>query len=101
MENQKPTLRPEDEESLKRNFSYHAPNKATIELHEETREKYRLLAEYLYGTVGVDNKEMLLAMVRLEESLMWANAGIARGGYDIHKLYEDKKEERDGLSYSR
>lgn len=91
MENMKPRLLPSDEEMLERNFKHHPPrNQATIELHEEVRQRYRDLAEYVCGAMMPD-RERSLALTKLEESLMWMNACVARKSYDLDLEIEDAK----------
>lgn len=59
------------------NFKYHAPTPEKIEKHEEVRAKCKELALYIEATVPT-SRECSLAITKLEEVMMWANAGIAR-----------------------
>lgn len=66
-------------ETIERNFTYHAPREGQAELYQSIRAKARELAELLDGACP-DGREKSLAMTKLEESVMWANASIARSG---------------------
>ena len=46
-------------------------------MYTEIREKAKELA-YLIDSTCPDSREKSLAMTKLEECVMWANAGIAR-----------------------
>jgi hypothetical protein len=57
-------------------FDYHAPTPSKQDVHEQTRAAYKRLA---LGLINIpDSRERSLAYTALEESLMWANAAIAR-----------------------
>ena len=58
-------------------FTYHAPKKGQPEMYTEIREKAKELA-YLIDSTCPDSREKSLAITKLEECVMWANAGIAR-----------------------
>lgn len=58
-------------------FTYHAPKLGQPEMYTEIREKAKELA-YLIDSTCPDSREKSLAMTKLEECVMWANAGIAR-----------------------
>ena len=62
---------------IENNFTYHAPQPGQPEKYEAIREKAKELA-YLIGDLVPDGREKSLAMTKLEECSMWANAGIAR-----------------------
>lgn len=68
-------------ETITRNFTYHAPTDGQAVLYGEIRAKARELAEVIDGRCP-DSREKSLAMTKLEESVMWANASIARNGGD-------------------
>lgn len=64
-------------EELDVRFTYHPPKEGQPEVYEKLRGLARDLA--LQMTIEVpDSPELLLAIAKLEESIMWANAGIAR-----------------------
>lgn len=58
-------------------FTYHAPKEGQPEKYQAIREKAKELA-YLIKKLVPDSREQSLAMTKLEECSMWANAGIAR-----------------------
>ena len=58
-------------------FTYHAPKPGQPELYAKIRERAKALAYLIEDTVP-DSREKSLAMTKLEEAVMWANAGIAR-----------------------
>ncbi len=68
------------DEELKTRFTYHPPAG-----HEEVG-KYITIREYALSYAELidescpDSREKSLAMTRLEEVVMWANASIARRG---------------------
>jgi hypothetical protein len=64
-------------EQIENNFSYHAPKPGQPEIYQEIREKAKELA-YLIDQKAPDSREKSLAMTNLEQSVMWANAAIAR-----------------------
>ena len=60
-----------------RNFRYHPPKDDQPQRYEELRQKGRELA-HLIATHCPECRETSLAMTKLEESIMWANASIGR-----------------------
>ena len=66
------------DETIERNFTYHKPDGDRIGRYEEIRAKAKELA-YLVDTLCLPGRERSLAMTKLEEAVMWANASIARG----------------------
>lgn len=72
-----PQLNPED---LKNRFSFHpAIAEETKLAHSRIRSFCHHLAKEINDTVP-DGREKALALTKLEEVMMWANAGIARNG---------------------
>jgi hypothetical protein len=67
-----------DDELLKR-FTYHAPTPEKIETHQDIRELGKQFAEYIDGC-AYDSREKSLAITKVEEAVMWANAAVAREG---------------------
>ena len=59
------------------NFTYHPPKPGQLEKYTAIREKAKELA-YLIDDACPNSREKSLAMTKLEESVMWANAAIAR-----------------------
>lgn len=62
---------------IEKNFTYHAQKNDQPELYERIRDKAKLLAAYIDEKCP-DSREKSLAMTKLEECVMWANASIAR-----------------------
>lgn len=58
-------------------FTYHAPKEGQLEKYQAIREKAKELA-YLIDDAAPQSREKSLAMTKLEETVMWANASIAR-----------------------
>jgi hypothetical protein len=59
------------------NFTYHAPKDDQIERYAKVRMGGRDLA-FLLAKSCPPSRELSLAMTKLEEAVMWANAAIAR-----------------------
>lgn len=68
-----------DEKTIDNNFTYHKPTEASIPVFKHIRETARKFALYLYKAVP-ESAERTLAFRKLEEAVMWANAGLARDG---------------------
>lgn len=67
------------DEELQKRFKWHTPqDTATGNLHGSVRSACLNLARTL-NTVVPEGREKALAITHLEEVMMWANAGIARG----------------------
>lgn len=64
-------------EKIERAFTYHAPKVNQPQRYEAIREKAKELA-YLIDGLCPESREKSLAMTKLEEASMWANASIAR-----------------------
>lgn len=64
-------------EELENNFKYHSPKEGQPEKYTAIREKAKELA-YLIDELCPDSREKSLAITKIEESSMWANASIAR-----------------------
>ena len=62
---------------IENNFSYHAPKEDQPERYERIRHKAKILAAYVNENCP-DSRERSLALTKLEEAVMWANASIAR-----------------------
>ena len=63
--------------TIENNFTYHAPKEDQIARYTEIRQNAKLTAELL-DKLCPDSREKSLAMTKLEEAVMWANASIAR-----------------------
>lgn len=62
---------------IENNFMYHSPKEGQTEKYEAIREKAKELA-YLIEDVCPNSREKSLAITKLEECSMWANASVAR-----------------------
>ena len=62
---------------LENNFMYHAPKEGQPAKYTAIREKAKELA-YLIDELCPESRERSLAITKLEEVSMWANASIAR-----------------------
>lgn len=58
-------------------FTYHAPSKLQQAAYEQLRLDAKKLAVQVLSLVP-PSRERSLALTKLEETVMWANAGIAR-----------------------
>ena len=58
-------------------FKYHEPDEFAIKRHESIRDHAKVFAEFLADNC-TESRELSLAITALEESVMWANASIAR-----------------------
>jgi hypothetical protein len=66
-----------DQEDIKNRFTYHKPDNDKIVLHERIRRYGFDLSTYL-NEVLPDGREKSLAVTKIEEAIMWANASLAR-----------------------
>lgn len=67
-----------DKLDLENRFTYHPPpDQRTGEKYVSIRQKAHEFAQ-LINVLVPDSREKSLAIINLEETVMWANAGIAR-----------------------
>lgn len=66
-----------DERDLAKRFTYHAPKGDQPAKYEQIRAFARDFASLL-NILCPESREKSLAVTKLEEVVMWANAGIAR-----------------------
>jgi len=64
-------------QQIEHNFKYHAPKEGQVEKYTDLREEAKHLA-LLINTHCPQSREKSLAITKLEECVMWANAAIAR-----------------------
>lgn len=62
---------------IENDFAYHSPHGDQVGRYEVLRENAKTLAQ-LIDQFCPDSREKALAFTKLEESIMWANASIAR-----------------------
>ena len=62
---------------IENNFKYHAPTPKQVGIYGSIRNAGKDLAE-LINAICPDSREKSLAITKIEESIMWANAAIAR-----------------------
>lgn len=67
----------QDVSVINNNFTYHAPKDGQAEKYEELRELAKQIALRI-NNLCPPSRERSLAFTKLEESIMWANASIAR-----------------------
>lgn len=68
---------PDMKERIQHNFTYHAPQPGQVERYNQLREAAKALA-LLYVDLTPYSREQSVAITLLEESVMMANAAIAR-----------------------
>jgi len=68
-------------EELVDRFTYRAPRGDQVDRYEEIRAKGLLFAREVFGSCP-ESREKSLAMTKIEEAVMWANAAIARNEDD-------------------
>lgn len=66
-----------DIKTIGRNFTHHSPRPDQVDRYEVIRSEARGLAETIVGMCP-QSREQSLAITKLEECVMWANASIAR-----------------------
>lgn len=73
------TSKPSDISSeLNRRFNYHQPsNEHVVNKHRQIRQACRYAANVV-EVACPDGREKSLALTKIEEAMMWANAAIAR-----------------------
>lgn len=70
-----------DPDDLEKNFTYHKPGPDQPERYTRLRAKAKEFAALVIELVP-DSRERSIALTKIEESVMWANAGIARNEGD-------------------
>lgn len=67
-----------NQRELDTRFTYHpSPDEETVDKYQHLRASAKELAERIVDYVP-ESREQSLAITKLEEAVMWANAGIAR-----------------------
>ena len=70
-------MQPITEGELQNRFKYHSPKDDQPQRYQELRAMAYSLAEWIV-LHSQPSREQSLALTKLEEAIMWANAGIAR-----------------------
>lgn len=70
---------PNNPTEIANNFTYHPPQPEQIEIYENMRDEGKSLALFIYENCP-GGPERTLAIRKIEEAVMWANAAIARNG---------------------
>ena len=58
-------------------FTYHAPKNDQPNRYEKIRNAGLELAKVIYDNTNIDMAESQMAINKIREAVMWANAGIA------------------------
>jgi hypothetical protein len=66
-----------DEKTIINNFTYHTPKGTQTERYSDLRAGGKSLA-LIINELCPESREKSLAITKLEEAIMWANASIAR-----------------------
>jgi hypothetical protein len=66
-----------DSADIANRFTYHAPKPGQPEKYSELRGEALAMAQTI-NALCPDSREKSLALTKLEETVMWANAAIAR-----------------------
>jgi hypothetical protein len=66
-----------DNKEIMKRFTYHAPKGDQAERYSQIRDNGRKFAR-LIDKLCPESREKSLAITKLEEAVMWANAAIAR-----------------------
>lgn len=67
------------EQDLQTRFTYHPPDSEQVSAFERIRREAHEIAHIILEEVPA-GRERSLAWTKLEEAVMWANAGVARHG---------------------
>jgi hypothetical protein len=71
------TISEQEQKALDKAFTYHAPKDDQPVRYTSIRADAKVLAENILSACP-PSRERSLAMTKLEEAIMWANASIAR-----------------------
>lgn len=66
-----------EQKDIDNRFTYHPPSENKATKHVMIRESGKTLTEIINEHVP-DGREKSLAITKIEEAVMWANAGLAR-----------------------
>ena len=66
-----------DNSELENRFTYHKPTGNQVDRYHELRDEAKCFAEVVLANTP-ESREQSLALTKIEEATMWANAAIAR-----------------------
>ena len=66
-----------DRNEIENRFTYHSPKEDQPERYVSIRDAAKMFATLIIQIVP-ESREQSLAITKIEEAVMWANAGIAR-----------------------
>lgn len=69
-------------EEMEIRFTYHAPTEGQPEIYKLIRDQ-ALDSAIMLQKLCPQSRELSLAITKLEESVMWANAAVARRSEDV------------------
>jgi hypothetical protein len=69
-----------DFDNLDNIYTYHPATDLQQNLYENLREYGKKLADVILELCPPDSRERKIALMKVEEAVMWANASIARSG---------------------
>lgn len=72
-----PASNEEKVKQIENNFTYHSPKEGQNEKYQQIRDAGKTLA-LLINDLTPASREQSVALTKLEEAVMWANASIAR-----------------------
>jgi hypothetical protein len=67
------------QEDIDHRFTYHPPVGEQPTIYSLIRQQGREFATAINALVGADSRELSLAITKIEEAVMWANAAVAQG----------------------
>lgn len=82
-------------ETIENNFRYHAPKGDQVQRYGLIRDTAKELAKII-DAFCPNSREKSLAMTRLEESVMWANASVARNEPGSSLVSSEPQRGREG-----
>ncbi len=73
-------------DGIRKDFRYHPATNLIGLLHERVRKLLEGTALELATTIVPTGRELSVALIKLEEAMFWANAGIARAQREEKEL---------------
>lgn len=66
-----------DQAYIDKVFTYHAPKDGQVEIYTHIRDYAKRYSTFICDSIP-DSRERSVALTKLEECVMWANAAVAR-----------------------